>query len=172
MTDGKEAKSGGKKLGTIGILGFFGLLAAALFIPTTVLLFIGMLPTIAASLTDRRGKRTKALTVGAMNFAGCVPFLLELWTSDHSIPHAVKLITDPRTVIVIYCAAGIGYLINWAMGGIVATVMIQQAGMRLKDIRKRQGELVERWGPEVTGDLPLDVYGFPIEIKAARETLE
>ena len=83
------------------------------------------------------------------------------------------LITDPRTIIVMYSAAGIGYMIDWALSGIIATIMMQRATSRLKAIRERQEEMVVRWGPEVTGELLLDSEGFPLEdapppAKAAR----
>lgn len=145
------------------MLSAMGFVAMIVFLPTTIFLFFAMMPTLVAGLVDRSGKGTRALTVGAMNLAGCTPFLLELWTGGHTAENAMILISNPRTVIVIYCAAGIGYLIDWAMSGIVATVMIQRSASRLKEIKKRQAELVERWGREVTGLLPLDAYGFPFE---------
>lgn len=140
----------------------FGLLAAVLFIPTTILLVIGMLPTVVAALIDRKGG-ARAITVGALNLCGCIPFLMDLWTKGHTTGLALSLITDPLTIIVMYAAAGIGYMIDWALSGIVATILIQRSTSRLEAIRKRQGELVERWGKEVTGELPLDAEGFPME---------
>lgn len=161
----KIARGRKNRKGGIGAqaLGLFGFITAVVFMPTTIMLFFGMLPTLVAGLVDRTGKGTKALTVGSMNLAGCTPFLLDLWTKGQTAENALTIISDPRTIIVIYCAAGIGYLIDWAMSGIVATVMIQRSGSRLKDIKKRQAGLVERWGEEVTGKLVLDAYGFPIE---------
>lgn len=145
------------------LLGVVGLIAAIVFMPTTIVLIMGMIPTIVAAVIDRSGKGTKALTVGSMNVAGCSPFLIDLWTKGHTPEMAVSIITDPRTIIVIYSAAGIGYLINWAVAGIVGTIMVERGKIRIKDIKKRQAALVERWGKEVTGDIPLDAYGFPLE---------
>ena len=34
---------------------------------------------------------------------------------------------------------------------------------------KRRKNLIERWGEEVTGDMPLDEYGFPLEQKQPDE---
>ncbi len=144
------------------ILGLFGFLTAVVFMPTTIMLFFGMLPTVGAALMDRSGRGIKAVTVGAMNLAGAFPFLLSLWTTGHSSENAISLISDPRTIIVIYSAAAVGYLIDWAMGGLVATVLIQQSSSRMKEIKKRQQELVQQWGQEVTGEMPLDAYGFPV----------
>ena len=163
-----------KKKGGIGlqILLAVSLLGAVLFMPTTILLVFGMLPTLVAVLVDRGGG-TRAITVGSMNICGCIPFLLDLWMTSHSAEYAVGLITDPRTIIVMYSAAGIGYMIDWALSGIIATIMMQRATSRLKAIRERQEEMVVRWGPEVTGELLLDSEGFPLEdapaaAKAAR----
>jgi len=147
------------------ILAVAGLVTAIVFMPTTIFLCFAMLPTVVAALIDRSGKGTRAVTIGSMNIAGCTPFLIELWTKSHTPDMALTLITDPRTIIVIYCAAGAGYLIDWAMTGIIGTLMVQRGTQRLKDIKKKQKELVERWGEEVSGHIPLDEHGFPIENK-------
>lgn len=160
----QKAKTVKKAKGGWGlqIMMIFALLSAILFMPTTILILFGMLPTVVAALIDRRGG-TRAITVGSLNLAGCVPFLLDLWTKSHTTDYAVSLITDPRTIIVMYAAAGIGYLIDWALSGMVATIMIQRATMRVKAIRARQEEMVVRWGREVTGEMPLDTEGFPLD---------
>lgn len=160
----KRAKGtkGNKKLSG-SILGVFGLVTAFVFMPSTVMIVIAMLPTLAAAFSDRLRGETRALTVGSMNLAGCTPFLLQLWHSGHTLDNALHIIAEPRTIVVIYSAAAIGWIIDWAMSGIVATVMVQRGNARLVAIGKRQEELVERWGVEVTGDYMLDAYGFPVE---------
>lgn len=160
----KKGKKGGKRGGMgFTLLAVSGLATAFVFMPTTVMMCIAMLPTGAAWLSDRIRGETRALTVGAMNMAGTTPFLLDLWSSGHNLDSALDIITEPRTIIVIYSAAGVGWIIDWAVSGIVATVLQQGGVRRMKDIKERQAALVERWGPEVTGDLPLDAYGFPVE---------
>ncbi len=151
-----------KKGGNLSLLGLFALVAAIVFMPTTIVLFFGMLPTIVAALIDRTGKGTKAITVGAMNLAGCTLFLLDLWTGGHTTDRALMLISDPRTIITIYSAAGAGYMIDWMMGGVVTTIMIHRSTARIKEIKKRQSDLAARWGREVTGELELDAAGFPL----------
>lgn len=160
-----EAGKGGKKLGAISLVGFFVVMVAVLVLPTTILVMVGMLPTMAAMIGSSAGKGSKVLTIGMMNLAGCFPFLLPLWTADHSVSHALSILMDIRSIIVMYCAAGIGYLIDWAMAGIVNTLMVQRATGRLEDVRKRQAKLVERWGNEVKGDVALDSSGFAVNMK-------
>ncbi len=144
------------------IILIFAFLAAVLFMPTTIMLVIGMLPTVVAALVDRRGG-ARAITVGSLNLCGCVPFLLDLWMTEHTTAVALDLIKNPSTIIVMYSAAGIGYMIDWALSGIVASLIVQRSTARLAAIRKRQEELVTRWGREVTGELPLDAEGFPLD---------
>ena len=161
-----KSKPGRKKGGKLGLqmMALCGLVTAFVFMPTTAMLCIAMLPTLAAWMSDRIRGETRALTIGSMNIAGTTPYLLKLWSTGHDLDNALSIIADPQTIIVIYCAAGVGWIIDWAIAGVVATVMQQGGVSRLKEIRERQEALAERWGQEVTGDLPLDPYGFPIEV--------
>lgn len=160
MAAGKMKKM---KLGWRGqVILVFGMIAAVVFLPTTMVLLIGMVPTLVACLIDRTSEQVKGMTVGAMNLAGCAPFVVDLWTSGHTPDRAVEIAFQPLAVIVMYAAAGLGYLIEWAMTGIVATFLSQKASRRLREITAEQDKLVERWGREVTGDIPLDPYGFPL----------
>lgn len=141
------------------------LITAVVFVPTTFMLFIGLMPTIVARLVDRTKERTKVLTVGFMNFAGCAPFWLQMVRDGHTLEVALNIMTQPSTVVVMYSAALAGYLIEWAMTGVFASLMVQKGQKRLEDIKNLQAELVKRWGVEVTGEIPLDAQGFPIETK-------
>lgn len=143
------------------------LLLSVVFLPTTLLLCIGMMPTLVAALVDRSRRKTKAITVGSINLAGCTPFMLEMWMQGQTFEKAVEIIVNPTAIIVMYMAAAVGYLIDWAMSGIVASVLYQKGLSRRGEIQKRQRELIERWGEEVTGNIPLDEHGFPLQKVAA-----
>lgn len=160
------AKAKKKKKNTLGfkaqIFLILGLIMAAVFLPTTFLLIVGMIPTPFALFVDRTKGKSKVITVGAMNLAGCSPFVFELWTIDHSFPKSFEIVTDPYAIIVMWSAALVGYVVNWAMTGIVSVSLYQRGLARQKAIVKRQKELVDRWGKEVTGDIPLDQFGFPV----------
>jgi hypothetical protein len=129
-----------------------------------VILFFVMLPTIAAFVSDRSVGRNKTICVGAMNFAGCFPFLLEFWTEfgQQTVDNALRLIADAQTVIVIYMLAAGGYAIDKAVTGIAVSIIAQRTESRLKKIDKEQEKLVKRWGEKVTGQYQLDDYGFPV----------
>ncbi len=158
------AKARKKKLSAKGrLLLIVFVLTAFVFNATTILLFLGMMPTIAARLVDRTPERTKVLTVGFMNFAGCFPFWFQLVQKGHTLGAVLEIMSKPLTIVIIYSTALVGYLIEWGVVGFIASIMVQKAKQRLVNIKKIQEELVKKWGPEVTGDLPLDPQGFVIE---------
>lgn len=154
----KSGPSGQVKIFMVATLGM-----AIVFLPSTVLLGVGMMPSFTVMFVDPARARTKVVTVGALNLAGCVPFLLDLWTQGHSIDQAFSIVADPKAIIVMYAAAAAGYLLDWSLSAVVAGVLFQRGKTRQVGIRKRQEELVTRWGTEVTGDVALDPYGFALE---------
>lgn len=139
------------------------LLMSIVFSSSALILFIGLLPLFVAFFVDRSKKKTRVITVGAMNIAGCTPFLMKLWMGGGAIEQAVSIIFDPMAIIVIYSAAGAGYVIDWGMTLLVASILYQRGIARKKAIEKRQEELIQRWGKEVTGKMALDPDGFPTQ---------
>lgn len=161
LAEKRKKKSGPSVQATIFMVATLGM--AIVFLPSTVLLGVGMMPSFTVVFVDPVRARTKVVTVGALNLAGCTPFLLDLWANGHSIDQAFSIIADPKAIIVMYAAAAAGYLLDWSLSAVVAGVLFQRGKARQVAIRKRQEELVTRWGAEVTGDVALDPYGFALE---------
>lgn len=128
----------------IAIVGLFTL-------PTILILGIGMLPTLGAMLSDRRKEKYATLCVGAMNFTGVLPFMIRLWTEDHSYERAFVVIADPFTWLVMYGAAAVGWAIYFVAPGIVGMFIGMRTEQRIQRLRRRQRDLVEEWGPGVAG---------------------
>lgn len=155
-----------KKLGWHArILMSVGAGMAVLFLPTTALFLFGMLPTIAARVVDRTPEKTKVLTVGFMNFATVFPFWYNLMELGHKFDNAMLILSSPLTIVIMYSGALMGYAIEWGVTSFVATLMVQKGKNRLESIKKGQESLIKQWGPEVSGEIPLNQYGFPIETK-------
>ncbi len=168
MAIGKKRKKAGWRGNLLVTIMF---ISSIIFLPTTVLLFVGMLPTIVVGIVDRTKERVRALTIGFMNFSGCFPYWLDLVSTDHTPEAAFKIITQPSTIVVMYMAAAIGYLIEWAMTGIVSNVLVQRGYRRLENIDDQKEKLIKRWGSEVTGEVPLDIHGFAVEAEeSAKES--
>ncbi|NQW10619.1 MAG: hypothetical protein HQ481_12155 [Alphaproteobacteria bacterium] len=124
---------------------------AVFTLPTVMLLGVGMLPTLVAMLTDRRKEKYATLCVGCMNFTGVLPFMIVLWSEDHSYEKAFSLIADPFTWLVMFGAAALGWAIFFVAPGIVGMFIGMRAEQRIQRLRHRQRELVEEWGPGVAG---------------------
>ncbi len=162
------AQDKGKKKGLS--LGYRILLISMIFaglfsLPTALLLVVGMLPTVGAMLSSKAEQKARVISVGCLNFAGCFPFLLKLWAAGRTFERGIEIITDPVVIIIIYCLAGVGYIIDILLSGYVSSFLYQRGRARLTAIEARQQELVQRWGQEVTGKVPLDEDGFPRKTK-------
>jgi len=132
---------------TVGLL----LALCVLFLPTAIILILGMLPTVVAGMTDRDPNRYAALTVGPMNLCGVLPHILELWQGGHSLEVALNQISSPFVWGFMLGAAGVGWFIYYAVPPMVAGVIQLRAEGRLNAVTKDQKKLVEEWGPEVSG---------------------
>lgn len=120
-------------------------------LPTVLILGIGMLPTLGAMISDRRKEKYATLCVGAMNFTGVLPFIIQLWTEEHSYERAFMVIGNPITWLVMYGAAALGWAIYFVAPGIVGMYIGMRTEQRIQRLRRRQRDLVEEWGPGVAG---------------------
>jgi hypothetical protein len=120
-------------------------------LPTVLILCVGMLPTFAAFLIDRRREKYTTLCVGSMNFVGVIPFLATLWTEDHSFDKAFAILGDPLGWLMMLGSAGIGWAIYFVAPNIVAMFMAARIEQRIERLKHRQTDLVEEWGPGVSG---------------------
>lgn len=127
------------------------MVTAGIFFPSTLLLCGCMIPTFVAALVDNNPQRTAWITVGCMNFAGTVPAWFTLWENGQRLDKAFELLMQAGTLIVAYGAAGAGWLIYLNVTPFVAGLLAMKGEKRLKDIEKRQKELIRKWGREVTG---------------------
>lgn len=164
MAKAKKKKNNKKRIGFKAFMVFFfAILVAIVFTPTSLILLIGMLPTFVAYLVDRSLEKNKTFTIGAMNFAGCFPYLLGLWTGENTLRVSLDYLENPETIIVIYSIAAMGYAINWAVTLFIATILRKRSAIRIDRIEKDKEKLKERWGEKVNGKYELDAHGFPIQ---------
>ena len=137
------------KMRNMFLVALAGVVAAIIFLPTTVLLLIGMMPTLVAYVVDATKEKLLLFIVGFMNLAGCVPFILKLWAGGHNMVQMSDIISQPLTVVIIYACAGVGYFVDWIVTDAASSFITRRAKARSKAIVKQQAVLVERWGPEV-----------------------
>lgn len=150
---GKQKKSG-SSFKTI----FFMVLLGC-FVPfgiPTLLVCVGLLPTVVALFTDTEVHRSKLATIGYMNFAGVLPFLIELWQKGQTMEAAAAIVYNPSSWVVMLGAAGVGHLILYAVPPVIASVIIINQESRLQTLKQGLQELENIWGPDVGTMAPLD----------------
>ncbi len=157
MAKAKRRKGGKSNVWTFLLL---VLPAAIVVLPTTILFGIGMIPTMVALVVDRDPEKTAPITVGGMNFCGCMPYAIDLWRHGHSINAAFKVYADPLAWLVIYGAAAVGWAFYYGIPPMVAGAEVMRAERRIEALKKEKVALVQAWGPDVAGDMFDDSGGI------------
>jgi hypothetical protein len=119
-------------------------LIAALFIalPTVTLFAVGMVPTVVAYIVDLSPGRYACRCVASLNFAGVFPHILKLWTTGHHMTGALKVAADPYAWLVMFSAAGLGWLLFIGVPGVSAALQSLNAKRTVESLKQRQRELV------------------------------
>ena len=135
-------------------VGALGLLLLAL--PTTMVLAIGMAPTLGAFFADKTPGRYLTKCVAGMNFAGVIPSLYHLWITGHDLKTANGIVTDLYTWFLMYSAGAMGWLLFFGLPGAVAVFRSLNATRRIYFLREKQKMLINEWG-----DCVLPASGVP-----------
>lgn len=148
MPDSKKPKISAPLRASIFIL----LILGVMYFPMTVLFCGCMLPAFVAALVDNKPDKTAGITVGAMNLAGTVPAWLDLMSRGGQIDYALSLLMMPKTLLMAYGAAALGWVIYLQVPGLVSGVLVKRNQRRLAEIDRRQQELVRKWGSRIAGE--------------------
>ncbi len=134
------------------LLWAFALACLLAVFPGLVMLFLfGMLPTLVAFWIDRTPQKYSAYCLGALNFSGVFPSLLELWTGKNNVAQAWEIISaDPFNMAIMYGSAGVGMALYIFLPSLIVAFMTVIAQHRIADLRARQRELVKVWGTDIT----------------------
>jgi hypothetical protein len=137
-------------------------------LPTVLLVLFGMLPFIVAFIVERSKPRYAAICVGAMNFSGVFPYLLDSWGGRHTVSEAMNMLTDLFSLMVMYSASAFGWLIFIAVPPVVVTFLAVINERHIAQLRKRQREIIAEWGVGVAGEKPEKTPAAkPVEMAAA-----
>lgn len=132
----------------IGML-IMGVPLVILFLPTVVLLLFAMLPTVVAYLVERGSYRYGFICVGGFNFAGTSPYLLNMWFERHDITMALDTLSNVFALVLIYGAAGFGWMLYAVTPSLVGSFLSLTSSRRVANLRNDQRKLILEWGPEV-----------------------
>jgi len=118
-------------------------------LPTLLLLFVGMLPTVAAAFLERGTARQAWVSVGGLNFAGLSNWLLSLWFGHHTLGYAISQLKTVTPLLVAYMTAALGWALYLAMPPLVNAITAVTSQRRVITLAAEQRKLVEQWGEEV-----------------------
>jgi len=127
------------------------------FFPTILLLVIGMAPSIVALIVDKRPRKVTARAIGYLNFAGVLPYAFKLWTGQNTISGVMELVLDPTALLIMYCAAAVGWTLNIVMPPIMSAYLAVRHESKLRSIGSRQEQLIKEWGSEVKGQAAVEI---------------
>jgi len=130
-----------------GLLPLLGVVVAALTVlPTTIVVAVGLLPSLVALVVDETRQRYLFRTVVGMNVAALWPFLERLWLNGNDVRLAVAIVADVYTWAALYGAAGLGWLLHMGMPSALASWQAFSARQRIAKLKKQQDQLIEEWG--------------------------
>ncbi len=142
--------------------------AALVVLPTSILFGLGMIPTIVAYAIDRDPEKPAPITVGGLNFCGCLPYAIELWKHGSGINAALKVFSDPLAWLVMYGAAAVGWAFYYGIPPAVANAEVMRSERRIDALKQRKVALVQEWGPDVAADTFDEAGGSEIASAAAQ----
>jgi len=153
------AKKEAKKKGGGGFKTVLFMVVVGCIVPfgvPTLLVCLGLLPTCVALFTDTDSNRSGLATVGYMNLAGVLPFLIELWQKGQTMDVAMAIIRQPYSWVVMLGSAGIGHLILYAVPPMITSIVLINLESRKRTLREALQQLEAIWGPDVGTNHSLD----------------
>jgi len=126
------------------------IIAAGVFLPSTIVLSVMLLPTAIAGILDKNRPRALLTTVGLLNFSGATAAWIELIGSGHSYQAARNIVTDLDLLLTSYGMALFGFVLYGLVVPVVANLTIQTIDFERRKIERQQEHLVNVWGKDVT----------------------
>ncbi|HIM43138.1 MAG TPA: acyl-CoA synthetase [Rhodospirillales bacterium] len=123
---------------------------AYISLPTVVLIFFGLMPSIVALVIDRTEGRYATFCVLGMNFSGLFPFLTDVWFQVHTTDMAIRTMTNVFNLLIIYGSAGFGWVLYMALPPVITTFLSAMSQRRVAELREKQAQIIEEWGESVT----------------------
>ena len=118
-------------------------------LPSMIVVLVGMVPSIVALVVDRSPRKYGTLTIAALNFAGVLPYLVKLWAKSQNLENALNIVVDVFALMVMYGAAGFGWMIFLTIPTSVASIFMVISQRRIAVLRENQRKILEEWGESV-----------------------
>ncbi|WP_374651795.1 hypothetical protein [Dongia sp.] len=127
------------------------LLIGLVFLPTAIVVGIGMIPTLVARVVDTSQGKRLSITVGGFNLIGCLYFVNRIWAAGQGMGDIQPTLADSFGWLYALLGAGIGWVVFGFMPSIIGKIAQTQTALRVRSLTKDQDRLVEDWGEAVRG---------------------
>ena len=134
------------------MMAFTVVVVAPFVTPASIMVAIGLLPTLVAYLVDRDPEKYAPFAVGGGNLAGLVPYLFVYWDGPHTFNAAFAVIADVSTLIVVYVPAALGWVMHSSMPTVAAIYLKVSTDSRIQHMVREQEQLVRIWGDGLNED--------------------
>jgi len=136
-------------------IGIYGLMLGAfftglLFLPTSIILTIGMVPTFLTILFERDSERNAPIAVGVLNFVGVMPPIMQLWRTGHTLPNALNIMLQTNSWVLMYGSAIGGWFVYFILPPIVAAWVTIRTESKIDGLKEIQKKLEKQWGNDVS----------------------
>ena len=142
-------KKTGKKKGGMILLLPLVLIGAAFLKFVFLFVFLGLLPSAVAYYVDGSKKRRMFRVILLCNLSGMLPFLPDLFHPAYGMSHANAVLLNVYSWLVVYTAAGFGWILVWFGPYIVSFVLDNTHEARALHLEHLQRKLREEWGDDV-----------------------
>ena len=132
-------------------------------LPSLIVLTVGLLPTGVAFIIDRSDQKSGTFCVGGMNISGVVPFIFKLWSDNHTIVVAIEIVSDIFSLLIMYAAAGLGWIMFLTVPPIIASFLSVISQTRVKVLKASQNKILDEWGPEIATNSETNIDGDGID---------
>jgi hypothetical protein len=119
---------------------------AVVFAPTTLVVAFAMAPTVLTFVLDAELSKNRTLSVGALNLAGTVPALFELWARWNTIPGAIEMIATAHPWRLAFGGAFAGWLLTVIVPVLAANYVVRQRENELDKLEQRHEQMRDVWG--------------------------
>lgn len=149
----KKRRRGKAKFYTFLVIAMF---AAPFMLPTAVLVFAGLIPTIVAFVVDKDREHSSATAIAAMNCAGLAPFVIDLWLKGQTMSNTFQILSNANSWLIMLGSAAIGQMIVSVVPQAMATLTLAHSEIRIKNLKHNLDLLNKAWGPDVGTTKPID----------------
>jgi hypothetical protein len=142
----RKGSAAGLIIQSVLLLIFFALVVVL----QKVMLFalLAMLPSCIAWFIDKSPRKPVFFTVTAFNFAGFFPYFMQIMTSQSLAYATEEMLADIMAWLVIYGAAGVGWLLVLAGPRLSLALVDMYYGGQVMRMEKEKEILNEQWGIE------------------------